>query len=214
MQFVAEFDRSDDSIGYNTGFSSIKLSESKTFPGDTTEYWYRYPPVNDNITSVNGWQYLYGVSAYDQGDSTVSSLECAKAVVRVVPGTPATSSANAEIGVYPNPYYVNAAWDQLGERARKIYFYNLPAKAEIKIFTLTGDLVAQLFHDADTYNGTGIKWFDDFSGIDASAQFAGGEHAWDLITIHDQAIATGLYLFTVKDLSNNNIKRGKFVIVK
>ena len=190
------------------------MSTPKKFPGDTTEYWYRYPSANDNITNMNGWQYLYAVSAYDQGDSTVGSLECAKVVVRVVPGTTATSAPDAEIGVYPNPYYLNAAWDQIGERARKIYFYNLPSKAEIKIFTLTGDIVAQIEHDGYTYNGSGIKWFDDFSGINAPAQFAGGEHAWDLITIHDQAIATGLYLFTVKDLSNDKIKRGKFVIIK
>ena len=43
---------------------------------------------------------------------------------------------------------------------------------------------------------------------------SGGEHAWDLITDNDQAIATGLYLFSVKDLSNGNIKTGKFLIVK
>ncbi|MFA6467846.1 MAG: hypothetical protein WCW35_03040 [Bacteroidota bacterium] len=214
MQFIGEFDRDDDSTGYNTGFSRIQLSSAKKFPGDTTEYWYQYPPADDNITTMNGWQYLYGVSAFDRGDSTVGSLECAKVVVRAVPGTPATSASDAEIGVYPNPYYVNAQWDQLGERARKIYFFNLPAKAEIKIYTLTGDLVAQLQHDADTYNGSGIKWFNDFSGMGIPAQFAGGEHAWDLITIHDQAIATGLYLFTVKDLSNNSVKRGKFAVVK
>jgi hypothetical protein len=71
-----------------------------------------------------------------------------------------------------------------------------------------------LFHDAATYDGTGIKWFNDFSGIGVPAQFAGGEHAWDLITKYDQALATGLYLFTVKDLSNNEVKRGKFAIVK
>lgn len=216
MNLVAQYDRNDNTVGYNTGFDAIKLSAPKKFDGDTTEYWYRYPPANDNITNLNGWQYLYGVSAYDQGDSAigVASLESATVIKRVVTGTLPTSNASDEIGVYPNPYYANAAWDQTGERSRKIYFYNLPAKAEIKIFTMTGDLVAELNHDASTYNGSGIKWFNDFAGIGVPAQFAGGEHAWDLITKYDQALATGLYLFTVKDLSNNNIKRGKFVIVK
>lgn len=216
INLVAEFDRNDNAVGYNTGFSSVKLSSPKFFPGDTTEYWYRYPPANDNITNLNGWQYLYGVSAYDQGDSAigVSSLESATVIKRVVTGTKPTSNASADIGVYPNPYYANAAWDQAGERSRKIYFYNLPALAEIKIFTLTGDLVAELRHDAATYDGTGIKWFNDFSGMGIPAEMSGGEHAWDLITKYDQALATGLYLFTVKDLSNNSVKRGKFVIVK
>jgi hypothetical protein len=217
LQLVGDYDRTDDKIGYNTGFSQIKLSSPKIFPGDTTQYWYRYPPVSDSITNLNGWQYLYGISAYDQGDTAIGigSLESAIVIKRVIPGTPATSNSSDEIGVYPNPYYANAAWDLQGERTRKIYFYNLPAAADIKIFTMTGDLVAEIHHDASTYNGSGIKWFDDFSGKGLSnVQLAGGEHAWDLITKYDQAIATGLYLFTVKDISKGNIKRGKFVIIK
>ena len=41
---------------------------------------------------------------------------------------------------------------------------------------------------------------------------AGGEHAWDLITMHDQATASGLYLFTVEDKNSGQIKEGKFLI--
>ena len=218
LNMIADFDRVDDNIGYNTGFGQIKMSDSIMFPDDQlhTVYWYRYPSASDSITNLNGWQYLYGVSAYDQGDSAigVASLESAKVLVRAIPGTLATSATNAEIGVYPNPYYANAAWDQAGERSRKIYFTNLPARATIKIFTMTGDLVAEITHDAATYDGSGIKWFDDFSALGVRAQFAGGEHAWDLITKYDQAIATGLYLFTVKDEATGNIKRGKFLIIK
>jgi hypothetical protein len=218
MNLIADYDRADDKIGYNTGFAQIRMSDSIVFPDDPlhTAYWYRYPPASDSITNLNGWQYLYGISAYDQGDSAigVASLESAKVLVRAIPGTLATSATNAEIGVYPNPYYANAAWDQAGERSRKIYFTNLPARATIKIFTMTGDLVAEITHDAATYDGSGIKWFNDFSAIGVKAQFAGGEHAWDLITKYDQAIATGLYLFTVKDEATGNVKRGKFVIIK
>lgn len=218
MNLIADYDRADNTIGYNTGFTKIRMQAPVFFPNDSlrTEYWYRYPPANDSITNLNGWQYLYGISAYDQGDSAigVSSLESAAVRVRAIPGTPATSSADAVIGVYPNPYYVNAAWDQAGERSRKIYFTNLPARATIKIFTMTGDLVADIIHDAATYDGTGIKWFNDFTGTGVQAQFAGGEHAWDLITKYDQAIATGMYLFTVKDETTGAVKRGKFVIIK
>ena len=216
LNLIADYDRADDNIGYNTGFGRIKMSSPLTFPDDTTQYWYRYPPADDSISNLNGWQYLYGISAYDQGDSAigVASLESAKVLARVIPGTLATSASNAEVGVYPNPYYANAAWDQAGERSRKIYFTNLPARATIKIFTMTGDLVAEIAHDAATYDGSGIKWFDDFSALGVRAQFAGGEHAWDLITKYDQAIATGLYLFIVKDEATGNIKRGKFVIIK
>jgi len=216
MSLVGDFDRADDNIGYNTGFGAVKLDSPKVFSGDTVQYWYRFPPISDNITSLNGWQYLYGVSAYNQGDSAnqLPSLESAKVIVRVIPGTPPAPDKSTEVGVYPNPYYAGAAWDKPGERDRKIYFYNLPAHAEVKIYTLSGDLVEEFTHDATTYNGSGIKWFDDFSGLGIPAQFAGGEHAWDLISRYDQAIATGLYLFTVKDLTTGTVKRGKFVIVK
>ena len=43
---------------------------------------------------------------------------------------------------------------------------------------------------------------------------SGGEEPWDLITDHDQAIATGLYLFSVKDEETGNIKIGKFLVIK
>ena len=43
---------------------------------------------------------------------------------------------------------------------------------------------------------------------------SGGEHAWDLLSDHQQAIATGLYLYTVEDKSTGNIKIGKFLIIK
>ena len=43
---------------------------------------------------------------------------------------------------------------------------------------------------------------------------SGGEHAWDMITMYDQATASGLYLFTVEDKITGNIKEGKFLIIK
>ena len=43
---------------------------------------------------------------------------------------------------------------------------------------------------------------------------SGGEHPWDLITDSDQAIATGLYLFSVLDKNTDDVKTGKFLIIK
>ncbi|MBF8249062.1 MAG: hypothetical protein HW374_1862, partial [Bacteroidetes bacterium] len=114
--------------------------------------------------------------------------------------------------VYPNPYYARAYWDGRGERDRKLYFANLPQRAEVRIYTLAGDVVDQFDHDGVTYNASDINWFQRFS--DGSQQLSGGEHAWDLISQRDQAIATGLYLFTVKNKDTGEIKRGKFLIIK
>ncbi|MGB2957615.1 MAG: hypothetical protein WBD30_01870 [Bacteroidota bacterium] len=216
LSLAGEFDVPDNGVGYNTGFGQIELTEPEYFPGDTVAYWYKFPPAGAGVTHLNGWQYLYGVAAFDRGDSAagVTSLQSRVEVRRVVPGTPATSDPDERVGVYPNPYYATAAWDGLGERNRKIYFYNLPRRSEILVYTLAGDVVAEILHDANTYDASDIEWFRRFEGSGTAAEFAGGEHAWDLISKFDQAIATGLYLFTVRDLETGETKTGKFVVIK
>jgi len=106
---------------------------------------------------------------------------------------------------------VNAAWDGPNEGDRKLYFYNLPSKAEVRIYTIAGDIVAEFLHDSDTYNGD-ISWFNNFS--DDPRVLPGGEHAWDLQSEANQILTTGLYLFTVKDLASGKIEKGKLTIIK
>ncbi len=195
-----------------TGFSNVRLDEPVIFPNDTTKYYYKFELGN----LLNGWQYVYSVTAFDEGDpeNELDVLESSAIAnyERIVPGTPATEDQNIEIGVYPNPYYGNAVWDGSSERLRKIYFFNLPAECEITIYTLSGDVVKRLLHDASS-NGSDTRWFENYANDDKQ-KIAGGEHAWDLITDSDQAIATGLYLFTVKNSNTGEIKTGKFLIVK
>lgn len=212
LVILAEFDSTGNSIGYNTGFSEVRLDEPVTFPNDTTKYYYKF----EIPTLLNGWQYVFSVTAFDEGDpeNDLDVLESSAIAnyERIVPGTPAVENENIEIGVYPNPYYANAVWDGSSERLRKIYFYNLPAECEIKIYTLAGDIVKSMTHDASS-NGSDTRWFQNYAS-DGKQQFAGGEHAWDLVTDNDQAVATGLYLFTVKNSKSGDIKTGKFLIVK
>ena len=209
---LAEFDSTGNSIGYNTGFSEVRLDEPVKFPNDTTEYYYKFDLPN----LLNGWQYVFSVTAFDEGDP-VNELDILESSAlanynRIVPGTQAVEDENTEIGVYPNPYYANAVWDGSSERLRKIYFYNLPSECEIVIYTLAGDIVKHITHTASS-NGSDTRWFQNYAS-DGKQQFAGGEHAWDLVTDNDQAIATGLYLFTVKNSKTGDIKTGKFLIVK
>ena len=208
---LAQYD-SAGATGYNTGFHSIELSEPIIFADDTTKYYYKYEVPN----LLNGWQYLFSVTSLDKGDpeNNLGPLESSLLanLKRVLPGTPATDDESVEISVYPNPYYGSALWDGSSERLRKIYFYNLPAECEITIYTLAGDVVKRIDHN-QTSNGSDIRWFEQYA-TDGKQQFAGGEHAWDLITGNDQAIATGLYLFTVKNNKNGFIKTGKFLVVK
>ena len=109
--------------------------------------------------------------------------------IRVFPGTPvnpdfASDEEEFKVGVYPNPYRINAAWDGSSPFTRKIMFYNLPTKAQIRVYTLSGEIVATLDHDAATYTGGDARWFRDFAG--SARLMPGGEHAWDLLTAANQ----------------------------
>jgi len=156
------------------------------------------------------------VTAYDRGDpeANLESLESSVTDNRrghyVYPGVSAADSSwVGEPSVYPNPYRGQALWDGYGSRDRMIWFQNLPSSAEIRIFTLAGDLVEIIQHDSG-YRGEDIKNIDS----NKDPLMSGGEHAWDLISQYDQAIASGLYLFTVRDNSSKRIKEGKFLIIK
>jgi hypothetical protein len=131
---------------------------------------------------------------------------------RILPGTPPVEDPNVQIGVYPNPYYGTAIWDGSSERLRKIYFFNLPEDCEITIYTLAGDVIKRIQHTSQS-NSSETRWFETYASDDKQ-KFAGGEHAWDLLTDNEQAIATGLYLFTVKNNGNGEIKTGKFLVIK
>jgi hypothetical protein len=201
------------------GKANLKIGFEAVADGGISDIWLDKVTIESEqveVTHLNGWQYVYGISAFDSGDvaNGVPSLESAKVLRRAVPGVKPVSQADVPILVYPNPYYANAYWDGTQERMRKIYFANLPPRCEIRIYTLAGDVVASLDHDAQTYNGSGINWFEQYGDNRTSPQFSGGEHAWDLITRNDQAIATGLYLFTVEDKNTGKVKRGKFLIIK
>ncbi|MDX1545391.1 MAG: hypothetical protein R3247_00295 [Rhodothermales bacterium] len=209
---IAQFDREGNRTGFNNGLGAIRLPEPVTFPDDPTAYTYRFEV--DGLLS--GWQYLFTVTAFDEGDrdAGLDSFESAltAAATRVFPGTPpATAGDGRKVGVYPNPYRVSAAWDGTSSRTRRLNFYNLPARAEVRIYTLAGEIVAQFDHDAATYTGD-IRWFDDFAAGDR--RLPGGEHAWDLLSENGLRLTTGLYLFTVKDLDSGDVQRGKFSLIK
>jgi hypothetical protein len=222
MQLIREFDLKDK-LFYDTGLDSIRLAtpieEIAINPesGILDTILYTYELEIDNLH--NGWQYAFAITAFDSGDLKINlpSLESSKLQnsVIVVPGTPPMpTQEKRKIGVYPNPYRGNALWDGTFERERKIVFFNLPSRCEVRIYTLAGDMVDQFTHESTNYDGKDIKWFREFSPTDRATIFSGGEHAWDLVTSNDQALATGLYLFTVKDLESGEIFKGKFVVIK
>ncbi len=215
-RLIREFDTPGNDVAFNTGFNEIELDSPVIFPGDTNTYHYAFE-INDLLS---GWQYELSVTAFDKGSDEfeIEGLETSPNVnaVRVFPGTPAnenfgSSGAEFKVGVYPNPYRINAAWDGTQENERRLNFYNLPASAEVRIYTIAGDIVGEFTHDSESYNGD-IGWFSNFS--DDPRVLPGGEHAWDLQTNANQNLTSGLYIYSVKDLATGEIQTGKIVIIK
>jgi len=214
FSLLLDIDKKND-IGYNTGFSMIEIVNDYGEPDsvfiDGVNYHYKF----ENSGIKDGWLNYYAVTAYDQGDpnANLESLESSLYANRVYvyPGIPANEQIvwQGEPTVYPNPYRGQALWDGYGSRNKMIWFRNLPLEAEIRIFSLAGDLVDILHHNK-SYKG------QDINNIDAQKNplMSGGEHAWDMITMHDQATGSGLYLFTVEDKNSGQIKEGKFLIIK
>ena len=202
-------------IGYNTGFSMVQITNDYGEPDsiDINGAFYHYKFENSDIK--DGWMNYYSITAYDRGDpdANLQSLESSVYANRVYvyPGIskPDENGWDGIPSVYPNPYRGQALWDGYSSRSKMIWFRNLPAVAEIRIFSLAGDLVDIIQHDV-FYIG------QDIDNIDESKVplMSGGEHAWDMITMYDQAAASGLYLFTVEDKNSGTIKEGKFLIIK
>jgi len=207
---LAQFDLVDN-LGYDTGFRAIQF--------DTTinGHAYQYRFVNENL--LNGWvgKYFFAVTAFDKGNpvNNLPSMESSiyENLTYAIPGKNVNRGEDRKIYVYPNPYRASAQWDGFGERERLIWFANLPARATIRIYTMAGDLVDEIKHNAATYQGQDIALLEQHTR-NQQTEFSGGEHGWDLISNREQAIATGLYLFTVKDEETGRIYSGKFLVIK
>lgn len=213
---IAQWDSTGNDIGYNNGFEAIKLNQPMQFEGDPVTYNFKYTMEN----LLNGWQYQFTVTAFDKGNKVlnIESLESSftENEMRVFAGTKTKAigeDSKSTIGVYPNPYRTTAAWDGGTSRTNKIYFTNLPANCTISIYTSNGDLVANLTHNAESYQGEDSKWFEVYGNKDKMV-FSGGEHAWDLLSNSKTTISMGVYLFTVKDTQTGNVEVGKFAVMK
>jgi hypothetical protein len=75
--------------------------------------------------------------------------------------------------VVPNPYQGSAPWDPPGESY--VEFRNLPPRAEVRIYTAAGDLVAVLQHNDPT----------------------SGSQAWNLKNQEGKDVVSGIYMYKV-----------------
>ena len=207
---VAQFDKLD-SLGFNTGLDAVRLASPRVVDGVTYRYHHRVASLKD------GFSYYGGVTSFDTGDDRVESLESglSQNKFQVVPMPRAAERAS--VVVFPNPYRVEARWDQGAPvRDHYLWFAGLPQRALISVFTLGGDRVFQTRFDGASYRGQGARGlYDPRQDLDTPPPvLPGASFPWNLITDQGQAIASGLYLFAVEDLDSGRVQRGKFLVVK
>jgi len=183
---LAEFDIDNNDFFNNTGLSRTYKDEGL----------------------LNNIEYYYSVTSFSKPDvvtnfpSVESSINASG--IEVVAGTGVPETVG-EVAAVPNPYrgdvyynLFNPPWEKAGfsgvwmEQDRRIQFINLPYPSEVVIYTLSGDVVRKLQHNDP------VKGYKD----------------WDLTSNVGQTVASGLYLFSAKDLKNGATQNGKFVIIK
>ncbi len=113
----------------------------------------------------------------------------------VVPSGGATQNLE-KVVVVPNPYRATEEWDVGGNH--DIHFVNLPLRAKIKIYTLAGDLVQTLNHDARP-NGSDISDVRDFE-------------RWNLKNSSGRDVSSGIYMFRVE--SDAFSFQGRFIVIR
>jgi hypothetical protein len=102
-----------------------------------------------------------------------------------------------KISVVPNPYLGAASWEKRnlnasGRGERKIDFINLPAKCEVRIYTMSGYLVTTLYKDSAPGDGA---------------------LSWNLVSDDGMDIAYGIYVYHVK-AEGIGEHIGKFAVIK
>lgn len=227
---VAQFDLVDE-IWPNTGLEDIRVRNALGIDADSVEFdgqWFHYAFHMDNLLSGRPQGNWVAISAYDRGlpQNNLPSLESdvKENWVYVFPGSLPSDQPGGDRrkpGVYPNPYRGHASWDGQGAYERLLWFTHLPERCSVKIYTLAGDLVDEFEHDSSEYTGEDVALIRDTrtqvggsSITETPFIFSGGEHAWDLVSSSDQAIATGLYMFTVENHATGNVDVGKFAVIK
>jgi hypothetical protein len=212
---VAQFDLTPfphDTTGFNTGLGAIRLPTPHVVNG--VPYHYRY-----SVTGLrDGLSYYGAVTSYDLGDAQVPSLESGfnQNKFQAVPG-PTPEERHGGITVFPNPYRVEAEWDRGAlVRDHYLWFANLPEHSTLRIYTLAGDLIFETRFEGGSYRGQGARGlYDPRQDLDTPPPLLSGtNYAWNLITRKGEAVATGLYVFSVEDLDRGTVTRGKFLVVK
>ncbi|MFN8587709.1 MAG: hypothetical protein U0704_07875 [Candidatus Eisenbacteria bacterium] len=207
---LAQYDL-PDTTGFDTGLSRVLAPQPLVVDGVT----YRYRQTVNHLR--NGFRYFGAITSYDIGDVGTPPLESGLEQNKFALVTNAGAGAAGGVTVYPNPYRVDAAWDAgAGSRRHYVWFAGLPARATIRIYSLSGDLIYERDFDGGTYHGESAPGlYDPARDVDITPmKQSGGAFAWDLVSRRGQAVATGLYVWSVEDRASGAVSRGKLLLVK
>jgi hypothetical protein len=199
---IAQFDVDDD-LGYGAQ-RGLRYSyvDSTVRPGRV--YWYA-------VTSYavpESWPVVQFGRPPDSTRIEIPGLESpvGENATRISLGFNAAGS-NGQVLVVPNPYrsdnkYPGGVGLPAFEGASHgdnglVWFIHLPAKATIRVFSLTGDAIATLDHDDAARASRG--------------QYTGQEE-WRILSDSGLPLASGVYVFSVE--SDLGTQIGKFVILR
>jgi hypothetical protein len=189
-----------------TPWTSTNLSYS-----DGGTYTYR------DVNSVPGFSYWYSVRAYDtghtdwNGNGPVPSLEGGHAAPEqrmnvsrspIVIATAEKDALEDPVRVVPNPFRADPGDDvhRYPPGSNNIRFVNIPSKAKISIFSVSGDLISVINHPQ------------------RSTDPDRGEATWDQRTrTFSGRVAAGRYYYVVESLvsgQQGKKQTGMFMIVK
>ena len=168
--------------------------------------YYKY--VDEEVH--NGMHYFYSVTAYDHtltGGVPVRVNNYGDPSANFHYVTPLSGAQEAvsydekEVYVVPNPATGESVepWqlepNQDDPTGIKVEFRNLPrCRSTVRIYTVSGDLVEELYHDGSDGYGT---------------------LPWDLVSRNGQDITSGVYLFSVEPEDDRFTRAvGKFVVIR
>ncbi len=176
--------------------------------GEPLPKYFEYELVVDDLLPTV--PYYVAVTAMDFGSPAADlpplETDPTNNMVIAYPQYNADSVAHKQLDVYvyPNPY-ITDSYRHLGfegrnepnrpdHRVRALHFANLPHKCKISIFSIDGDLVAEINHEKDP----------------SDPQSA--HNQWDLITRNTQEVVSGLYYYVVE--GEDRVQIDKFVIIR
>jgi len=176
---LSNFDRI---IFYETVGAETKVTWSLYFAGnDTSSY---HPKAGDTLCVVTTRPF----GSRDSFSFTTSAAQVDEAQA---------AAELKNIKVVPNPYVASAGWEPVnpyatGRGSRELHFTHLPMKCTIRIYTVQGELISTIEHNASFYNS---------------------QAKWNMLTKDNLDIAYGVYVYHV-DAGELGSHVGKFAVIK